>query len=145
MHEYRSCALKCRKKHDELRAYIWLRATIYLVNCLVKRSPFGLIAASFKCAAMVYIFFYQVFFIKCKNPTQIRFFLLKVMIFLLLTFLRQKSTIQVFFPGLCQKYLTFLLGLCQFSDRSLNWHKLNKNVRYFWHNPGKNTWMVQCL
>ena len=24
-------------------------------------------------------------------------------------------TIQVFYPGLCQKYLTFLLGLCQFS------------------------------
>ena len=32
-------------------------------------------------------------------------------------FLRQKSSIQVFFLGLCQKYLTFLLGLCQFSDR----------------------------
>ena len=49
------------------------------------------------------------------------------MIFLLLTFLRQKSTIQVFFPGLCQKYLTFLLGLCQFSDRrELIWQNSTK-------------------
>ena len=35
------------------------------------------------------------------------------------------------------------VGFCQISSlRSLNWHKPNKNVRYFWHNPGKNTWMV---
>ena len=32
-----------------------------------------------------------------------------------LFFLRPKSSIQVFFLGLCQKYLTFLLGLGQFS------------------------------
>ena len=48
-----------------------------------------------------------------KRKTQLKKF------FLLFTFLRQKSTIQVFFPGLCQKYLTFLLGLYQFSDRNL--------------------------
>ena len=35
-----------------------------------------------------------------------------------ISFLRQKSSIQVFFLGLCLKYLTFLLGLCQFSERS---------------------------
>ena len=28
------------------------------------------------------------------------------------------SSIQVFFHGLCQKYLTFLLGFRQFSDRN---------------------------
>ena len=31
-------ALKSLKKHDELGAYIWLRAAIYLANCLVKKS-----------------------------------------------------------------------------------------------------------
>ena len=52
-----------------------IRLTLaHLVNCLVKRSDFGLIAVALKCAATVYIFFYQVFFIKRKNPTQKVFF-----------------------------------------------------------------------
>ena len=37
---------------------------------------------------------------------------------LIYLFLCQKSSIQVFFLGLCQKYLTFLLGFCQFSDQT---------------------------
>ena len=42
-------------------------------------------------------------------------------------FLCQKSSIQVFFLGLSLKYLTFLLGLCQFSERS----------ELIWQNPTK--------
>ena len=38
-------ALKSRNKHNELRKSL-LRAAIYLVNCLVKKSDFGLIAAA---------------------------------------------------------------------------------------------------
>ena len=34
---YRSRALKSRKKHDELRAYIWLRATILLSKLSCKK------------------------------------------------------------------------------------------------------------
>ena len=30
----------------------------------------------------------------------------------------------------------------QVSLRSLNWHKPNKNVRYFRHNPRKKTWIL---
>ena len=41
----------------------------------------------------------------------------------------------------CQKYLPFLFGLCQFSDRSLNWHKPNKNGRYSWHNTDRPVWL----
>ena len=50
---YRSCALQSCNKTDELRAAIWLRAAIYLVNYLVKKSDFGLIAAALKCVATV--------------------------------------------------------------------------------------------
>ena len=50
---YHSRAHKTRNKPNELRAYIWLRAAIYLVNCLVEKSDFRLIAAGLKCAAMV--------------------------------------------------------------------------------------------
>ena len=38
---------------DELRAYIWLRIAIYLVNSLIKNTDFRLIAAALKCAATV--------------------------------------------------------------------------------------------
>ena len=38
---------------DELRAYIWLRTAIYLVNSLVKKTDFKLIAAALNCAATV--------------------------------------------------------------------------------------------
>ena len=50
---YRSRALKSLTKTDELRAYIGLRAAIYLVNFLAKKTDFRLIAAALKCAAMV--------------------------------------------------------------------------------------------
>ena len=52
---YRSRALKSRHKTNELRAYIWLRASIYLVNSLVEKTDFRLIAAALKCAAKVLI------------------------------------------------------------------------------------------
>ena len=48
-------------------------------------------------------------------------------------FLRQKSSIQVFFLGFCLKYLTFLLGLCQFSERK----KKDLNSYNF---SGSHTW-----
>ena len=38
---YHSRALKSRNKLNELRAYIWLTAAIYLVNCLVKSQILG--------------------------------------------------------------------------------------------------------
>ena len=48
-----SRALKSRNKTDELRACIWLRAAIYLVNSLVKKLDFRLIAAALKRATTV--------------------------------------------------------------------------------------------
>ena len=38
------CALKSCNKTDELRAYIWLRASIYLVNSLVKKGRLRVIS-----------------------------------------------------------------------------------------------------
>jgi hypothetical protein len=56
------CTFKSPNKPNELRAYIWLSAAIYLVNSLVKQSDFGLIASAFKFAraAMVIINWFDV-------------------------------------------------------------------------------------
>ena len=51
---YRSRSLKSRNKTDDLRTYIWLRAAIYLVNSLVKKTGFRLIAEALKCAGTVF-------------------------------------------------------------------------------------------
>ena len=46
-------AHKSRNKTNELKAYFLLRAAIYLLNSLVKKSDFGLIAAALKRAVTV--------------------------------------------------------------------------------------------
>ena len=53
--KYCSLTLKSRKKNRWVKTLYLLRAAIYLVNSLVKKSDFGLIAAALKCAAMVIV------------------------------------------------------------------------------------------